>query len=262
MEEVKVAFSSITTPITMGSLTLHIQSFGDIIPADILGRNQLTDNLTIVGHLNFVPSLSIDPDAFRTSKLTVQSVHLKKLDMKQVDFQFLAGSTQLFELELVGLTNLPQSLPTMPDLPGLSDLRIEDSPGLNQEWQNGNVFLPGKGLKRFLADNSGLDDVGVSQFLEWIIPNAAETLTQFQLDNGRIGTIPRQLRSFRILKSIGINFNRKDLVVQSNSFNGSINKYIYLVTSRLINIEPDAFLGTYALYLNLIIIFQLYIYAY
>jgi len=192
----------------------------------LICRIQLTNNLTIVGHLNFVPSLSIDPDAFRTSKLTVQSVHLKKLDMKQVDFQFFIGSTQLFELEFVRLMNLPQSLPTMPDLPGLLDLGIEDSPGLNQKWRNGNVFLPGKGLKRFLADNSGLDDVGVSQFLEWIIPNAAETLTHFYIDNARIGSIPRQLRSFRNLDIIEIAFNRKDLVVQSNAFNGSINKYI------------------------------------
>lgn len=109
------------------------------------------------------------------------------------------------------LTNLHQSLPTMPVLSGLLYLTIEDSPGLNQEWKNAeNVFLPGNGLEKFDAFNSGSDDLGVAQLLEWMIPNAVETLRHFYIDNNtRIGSIPRQLLSFRTLRSIEITSNRQ-----------------------------------------------------
>ena len=35
-----------------------------------------------------------------------------------------------------------------------------------------------------------------------------------------------------------------DLIVPSNSFNGTINKDIDLALSNVIRVEPDAFLGT------------------
>ena len=114
---------------------------------------------------------------------------------------------------------------------------------MNQPWQNGDVFFQSKGLEVFYADNCGLDDLGMSQFLDWMIPNAAETLTKFSTDYTRIRSIPRQLRSFPSLNTIRITSNLMDLIVPSNSFNGTINKDIDLALSNVIRVEPDAFLG-------------------
>lgn len=76
MEEVKAVFS-ITTPITMYYLMLYIQPSGDTILANVLGRNQVK-YLVFDGNYSF-PSISVDPDAFRSSKFTFNSVGLKKL---------------------------------------------------------------------------------------------------------------------------------------------------------------------------------------
>ena len=85
MEEVKAVFSSLTSPIEMFRITLYVQSPGDTIPADILGRSITTFYLTIIGNSDF-PTVSVDPNAFRSSRLTVEYVELKKLDMSQLDF--------------------------------------------------------------------------------------------------------------------------------------------------------------------------------
>jgi len=44
------------------------------------------------------------------------------------------------------------------------------------------------------AFNCGFDDKGITQLLDWMIPNAAQTLLHFYTSNTRIGSILRQLR--------------------------------------------------------------------
>ena len=244
MEEVKAVFSSFTASLQIFRITLYVQSPGDTIPADILGRSLTTFYLTIIGNINF-PSISIDPEAFRSSRLTIESVEFQKLDMSQVDFQFLAGGIRVHSLSLLRLSNIQRSLPTIPALPGLALIQIYLSTGLNQEWQNnnGSTSLLPNGLTNFYAAECGLDDGGMGQLLDWLMPNSAATLRILLFNGNKISSIPRQISSFQQLYSVKIFRNIVDLTVPSNSFNGTINQEIGLGLSRVVRVEPNAFIG-------------------
>ena len=244
MEEVKATFSRLRTPITMYSIRLYVQhSAGDNIPANIFGDSIATHYFYIEGDRN-LPKLTVDPNAFRSSTFLVRDVEFRLLDVGQVDFGFLSISgAGIYNLEFYSVSNLHQSLSTLPPIPALKYLRIEDSSGLNQPWQNGDVFFQSNGLEEFYAEGCGLDDVGMAQLLDWMIPNAAETMVYINIGFNRINSIPRQLRSFRNLETIKINGNRVDLIVPSNSFDGNFNKDIDLDASKVIYVEPGAFQG-------------------
>jgi len=142
------------------------------------------------------------------------------------------------------LSNIQRSLPTIPALPMLALIQIYFSTGLNQEWQNNRsaAFLP-NGLTSFYAAECGLDDGGMSQLLDWLIPNSAATLKILLFDGNRISSIPRQKRSFQQLSSVKIFRNIVELTVPSNSFNGTVNKEISLGSTQVVRVEPNAFLG-------------------
>jgi len=241
MLEVKAAFRSLTTPIAMRFTRLYIQPSGDNIPADIFGESVAESFVYIIGDENF-PTLTVDPDAFRPS-MSLANIEFRLLDVGQVDFQFLSSGTEIDYLKFDSVSNLHQSLPTLPPIPTLSFLGISYSTSLNQPWQNGGLFLQSNELISFDVYHCDLDDVGMAQLLDWMIPSAAETMTTININSNRIDSIPRQLRSFRSLNAIGIYGNSVELTVQSNSFNGTINKYITISNSKVIRVEPNAFLG-------------------
>jgi len=124
----------------------------------------------------------------------------------------------------------------------LSIIQIYLATGLNQEWQNGSVFLP-NGLEYFYAVQCGLNDEGMGQLLDWLIPNSGVTLRNLLINGNRISSIPRQIRSFQQLSVINIIGNRVELTVPSNSFNGTTNKRIDLTESLVVRVEPDSFIG-------------------
>ena len=259
MEEVKAVFNSLTTPIEIHSIGLYIQRSGDTIPADVLGRSPVTSYIGIIGKNNF-PSVRVDPDAFRSSRFTVEKIEFQKLDVSQVDFRFLAGSTQIDQLNFFGVSNIHRSLPTIPDLPSLRQLRMYVATGLNQEWQNGSVFYPG-GLVSLTAFECGLDDFGVGQLLDWLIPNSAATLRSLSFEANQISSISSKFNSFQSLYSIYIQENKADLTVKNNSFYASINQQmiIDLSGSQVIRVEPNSFIGIFLSFIfNAIIIFKLY----
>ena len=140
------------------------------------------------------------------------------------------------------VANIQRCLPTIPALPELSFIEMYLSTGLNQEWQNGNVFLP-NGLSSFYASDCSLDEGGMGQLMDWLIPHSSVTLEGLLFDGNRISIIPRQIRSFQQLSLIQMFGNRVDLTVQSNSFNGTVNKKITLGFSHVARLEPNAFLG-------------------
>jgi len=161
-------------------------------------------------------------------------------------FSSFTASLQIFRITLyVQSSNIQRSLPTIPALPGLALIQIYLSTGLNQEWQNnnGSTSLLPNGLTNFYAAECGLDDGGMGQLLDWLMPNSAATLRILLFDGNKISSIPRQISSFQQLYSVKIFRNIVDLTVPSNSFNGTINQEIGLGLSRVVRVEPNAFIG-------------------
>jgi len=94
MLEVKAAFRSLTTPITIRILELYIQPSGDTIPADIFGKSVATYLFYIIGDQNF-PTLTMDSDAFPSSTFLAKSVTFQFLDVSQVDFNSFPAVLEL-----------------------------------------------------------------------------------------------------------------------------------------------------------------------
>jgi len=97
MEEVKIAFSRISPPIDIDDFKLYIrQSSGETIPADLLGQNRVTRALMINGPVDTKPLIRVDPNAFRSSINSLQSVSIIELDSRLLDFGFLVGFQNVY----------------------------------------------------------------------------------------------------------------------------------------------------------------------
>ena len=121
MEEIKIVFSRISPPIEIDYLTLHIRPPpGDSIPADLLGQSQVRGELEIIGQYDLPPLLRVDPNAFRSSIDSLQSISFQQMDSSLLDYSFLAEFRNLSKLVFIEMSDLHRSLPRLPALPALT----------------------------------------------------------------------------------------------------------------------------------------------
>ena len=142
MEEIKIVFSRISPPIEIDYLTLYIRPPpGDSIPADLLGQSRVRGELEIIGQYDLPPLLRVDPNAFRSSSDSLQSISFSRLDSRLLDFGFLSGFRNLSELSISVVTNLYRSLPTLPALPALTTLYFGIESSLNTAIAPGDSVM-------------------------------------------------------------------------------------------------------------------------
>lgn len=192
------------------------------------------------------PLWIVDPNAFRSSKNTLQDVFLSQIDMEKMDLFFLEGFHKVYLLWMAEVVDLNRCLPTLPFLPALTDLYFASSSGLNDETslQLEDTQLPG--LTQFWAYNCNLDEETADRLLLWILPSSAQTLKYLNIGSNKFTSIPSQLANFQILENIDVSFNRVNLDISSNSFfvsGNGIRTQISLYVSRVIHIESGAFQG-------------------
>ncbi len=121
-------------------------------------------------------------------------------------------------LEFISVMNLDRSVPTLPALAALRNLRFEYTTGLRDAFQLGTSVLQTDGLTNLVASYCDLDEKSFAQLLNWILPSSIQSLKEITIDGNRLGLIPRQLRYFQGLKIIAIRCNTVDLIIQRNSF--------------------------------------------
>lgn len=255
MEEIKLFFSSLATPLDIEDLSLLFKPSDFFIPVDFLGESNVT-SLSIVGSGNVgsLTSLIVDPNAFRSSKNTLQYFSLMYCNTDKLDLQFLKGFQSLHHMLFWQLSNLHRSLPTLPTLPSLNGLAIWFSTGLNETWQSTDniVLQSGVGLKDLLIFDCELNGDSLAQILDWIMPSSVKTLSSLHITFNKIDFTPWQLSSFRGLKKTQLTHNKVDLVLPKNSFYLQDKDMGFLVTdkphidlsnSRIVEIEPGAFQG-------------------
>jgi len=89
MEEVKAVFNKTDSPIDIYDLYLTIRLSGDFIPADLLGQSKIFGYLKLFGYTygdgRNQSSVTVDPNAFRSSNNSLSVLHLANID--QLDFQ-------------------------------------------------------------------------------------------------------------------------------------------------------------------------------
>lgn len=253
MEEVKIAFSMISPPIVIDRLSLFIRpQLGDSIPADLLGQSQVAGALEIYGDSgpyfnSSQPLLTVDPNSFRSSSDTLQSISFIRFDGRLLDFGFLAGFRNLQEFKIGEVTELYRSLPTLPALPALSSLSFYYEPSLNTALASGDLVLQCDGLTFLFINDCGMDEFGMAQLLDWILPSSAKTLREITTINTVMKSMPLQMASFQALLYIRFESNDGGLAIPSNSLyiNGKdeSSAYPYIRLSDVNFVASGAFQG-------------------
>jgi len=244
MDQIKQIFSNSQIDIFLFSIYLQES---DSIPADLLGSNSITSSLYIYGAASnsesSYASLSVDSNAFRSSKDTLQYFTTYYLDTELMDFTFLTGFQKIVKVELNSVLGLDQSLRTLPALPTMVSLFFDNSTSLNEVFQTVGNPLQVDGLNYFRAYTSGLDAKSLSNLLNWLAPSSVESLREINIFGNNIETIPSQLRNFSHLQTIDISQNKVDMTISASSF--IVPRYIYvtLASSRVVQVEAGAFQG-------------------
>jgi len=251
MEEIKIVFSRISPPIEIDYLTLYIRPPpGDSIPADLLGQSRVRGELEIIGQYDLPPLLRVDPNAFRSSGDSLESISFSRLDSRLLDFGFLSGFRNLSELSISAVTDLYKSLPTLPALPALNSLNFDNEPSLNTALASGDLVLQCDGLNSVSISNCDMDDFGLAQFLDWILPSSSKTLGRIQIYGILLKSVPLQMASFQALKYVALDGNQQSLAIPTNAIyfigedtGDNNNTAPYLGLSRVNFVAPGAFQG-------------------
>jgi len=240
------------SPITMNQLDLYIQLSGDSIPEDLLGQSIVAGGLRLYGPSDdnsSYPLLQVDLNAFTSSSDTLQSVLVQKIDTNLLDFEFLVEFSNVSTFQFLNTSNLQKSVPTIPvDLPTLSQLYFGYSAGLNEVFQTGNIQpLKGSNLTRLWVTDCQLNENGLANLLNWVLPSSIQTLWYLTLDNNNLEYIPQEMSLLKAMRSISLKLNNADLTISNNSvFMPGYDTYteLLLSSSRITSIESGAFQGT------------------
>ena len=157
MDQIKQIFSNSQMDIFLFSIYLQES---DSIPADLLGSNSITSSLYIYGAsygASSYASLSVDSNAFRSSKDTLQYFTTYYLDTELIDFTFLTGFQKIRKVKLTNVLGIDQSLRTLPALSTMVSLFFDNSTSLNEVFQTVGNPLQVDGLKLLWAHGTGLD---------------------------------------------------------------------------------------------------------
>lgn len=142
----------------------------------------------------------------------------------------------------------------LPRLPALKNLHLDFLNGQIPFGDQQVSFLQTDGLEGFYVtcnDSNGLDEKGMAQYLDWLLPSSSQTLREISVAYTKLDTLPLQLSSFRNLKSVGVSDNQADLTLRHGTFffksddadDDGID--ILIRSSRLVKVEPGAFQGIY-----------------
>lgn len=258
--KVKIVFNKTDPPINLELLSLSSDRSDEdfVIPADLLGQNRVLWKLRLQGNSQSFQLLRVHVNAFRSSSNTLQSLDVSLLDASHLNLIFLKGFQNVKEIAFSNVSNLELSLPTLPSMPALKDLYINyfhgyQSGDLNKKWRfQNNIIshLQGNGLSKLvLSGTRKLDQHGLVQLLDWILPSSSQTLKEFLvLDGAKIDSIPRQLSSLKRLEKLTIENNQVNMTIPSRSIymSSDVGKravIIQLSSNRVVRVESGAFQG-------------------
>ncbi len=139
-------------------LSFVIRPEGDFVPADILGQSRFFAPpqdygcfLRIDGYTgNPKPILTIDPNAFRSSKNVdggLYQFELYDIDTSRLDFQFLSDmGNNLTKFDFRKLVNFGRGLPTLPFLPALKSIYFDSLININEVFSSTDAVLNCNGI--------------------------------------------------------------------------------------------------------------------
>jgi len=178
------------------------------------------------------------------------------LDGSQLDWGFLLGFNQLTNLTLVTVYHVEKSLPTLPLLPKLTLLEMNDVRGLNTDSIITFPTLSTGGLKTFAFRQSEKhSDASVSRILDWILLSSSKTLEILKISLIGITEIPSQIPSFTALTYLNLGSNSISTIKNGALIFSVPVSALELGQNKINSIEPGAFQGKFV-YIIICILFE------
>jgi len=141
------------------------------------------------------------------------------------------------------LGNIELSLPTLPLLPMLTSLELENIRGLNDAITF--PHLSTSGLERLRLFSGEHSDASISRILDWILLSSAKTLKCLDVHDVKITKVPSQIPSFTALDHLDLYGNSiTDIKNGALSFSVPVSRLI-LSNNNISGIESGAFQGKF-----------------
>lgn len=221
----------------------------NVIPADLLGNKRFRTIVLLCPADDHTPK--IDSRALLSSAEHTTGLWIDGCDLTLFDFTFLTGFDRLEDLRIYWSSNVHRAeWANQPILPSLSQLTINNCPGLN-DWTR--FPLLAKGLNGFYLHGAlDVQDEAMDRILNWILRSLDTDVTLRNLDisGNALTRIPRAIASFRSLVDIDISNNYasqiKSIPAGSFAFSPDVPmQYLYLSSNQVNSIEPGAFEGKF-----------------
>lgn len=224
--------------------------------------NKRIDSLVITANSQISKSyfirlnLAADSNAFRSTKNYTENIEFTKIDCELLDLSFLSGFEQVSVVEFKDVTNLNRCFPSLPPLPNLSKLSIDDSKitEFTGDFKFPNLSI---GLKTFDMvshyDDRGemWNDSTISNILDWLLLSSANTLVELNLYNfeiqniRKLSEVPRQIPHFKALKRLLLPDNKISTIrIGQLSFSVPVSN-LDLEDSNIKQIDPGSFQGKF-----------------
>ena len=238
IKQIRYAFEANIIGYRIDEIRIFLPQNDLIIPKDIFANHSVTK----IALWNCKPlPLEIHPEAFRYSRNVTDFLTLKSIDMKHFSWLFLAEFNQLRTIYIQDAFNL--QLLNFPPLPSLIKLYVRCSTRLTMNWSRFPRFP--NALYIFYLENCGLRDQEMEQILNCIESGPSNaTLVEINLDGNALTRIPRQLKHFSRLLTIGLARQEKlgFHILDDLSF-FSPGGFLDLSSSHISCILPGAFKG-------------------
>lgn len=216
---------------------LRLKKFTDI-PTDLLGARSNTRNIQLSCPDNKF-ELTINQNAFRSSRSTANHVTIEKCDLRQLDWRFLTQFTVLDSLLLVGSSFL--NMQSMPLLPSVTAIYIVSCGNFQELYP----FDQTPNLARLQIDNSfNVTDEVFDGIVNMAASSYMDTLEILSLVGNKITHIPSAIGNFTRLISLQMENNAiKTLSTGSLHFSSTQLSTVWLSNNKLQTIQPGAFKG-------------------
>ena len=233
-----------TTSADLEHFTIFLLSSDQTIPKDLLDNHRarrIQINCAKNSQRHFL--LSIDSEAFRSSKNTTVSLDLNYCDMSQLGFDFLSEFSQLTSITFSNMSNVGlANYTSLPPLLGLTELHITSSTGLN-EWKAFPQLSDG--LKSLYLQSNEIKNEAMDRILKWAAEYSVETLEHLRIDDNDLTIIPEQVHIFSKLQILRLDNQKHGISeIPSGSFHGTSQHYaLYAMNNKIETIQEGAFQG-------------------
>ena len=233
--------------IPIESIELWVNPKNLEIPANLLSRHFVTNEMHILCEDIGKQKIKIHPDAFRSSRNFTRFFRISWCDVRGLDFFFLKDFVYLEHLVLFLNAQVSSAewltLPTT-TLSNLANFYTTSSTGV-EDWATFPVLI--QGIIYMDISNNKISDLAVDRILQWILDSPSlKTLKKLCISQNALTEIPKKILLFESLQEIYLEFNPIHGIIRSGSLKPFFtNSKLHLEVTGINKIEPGAFTGMY-----------------